>query len=827
VRHAAWTAVLAAMLLMPVLPYVVPPIGIPVSVSEAVGLAPWAPGSEGAALPSVDGSGDQSAAGRLSPRADAAQAPGSRSKPDPNGPVAPGAADWLRRAVGMWPLMALTVWGLGTLLLLLRLATGWVVIRGIVRTGRRVAPEWGRVESRVLPPPDESAASDLAPVPQRQPMWGPRSARLAGRHVAILESPRVATPLTTGIFAPRVILPVTWRSWPDEKLRAVVAHELAHVRRRDPLIALAAYLNRAIFWFHPLAWWLERTLATSAEDACDDAAVPVAETPRRYAEVLLDMVEAVRRSRGRVAWQGVGVDGTGFLGQRIDRILRGDLFREVSMTRKVIVAVGCAVAIIIVVACRQQQPPAAPLEPDPKLTEQWAREKALGEYYKAAGEMTAEQAADLEAALLKNPEDQDARNKLQIFYRFSGQKVIGWNDTVAARRRHILWLIEHHPGEKMMLEWGTIYPAHDPGGFAQAKKLWLAQTSKKDAGVAVLSNAAYFFEDTDRALAEQLLLRLQAMDPGGPQPRVKDNVYYASWSSRLGELYARAIVGVTDRMTRATSAAEANSPFAQEARKKLASSTDPALLLAAGGTLGRDFARLSPLAGFEPGALGKSYLERAQQLDPQSTRPRMLLVNYRNTERSRGLYEKLKGVPRETQPDVVSALPDAERIAILPWRADSEYMSAEYSEYTRHDPAAANASWEQSRKYAEDLLKLAANLPNDPNRGTAIFAAHVTLGALALRDNDMAAALRHMEEAGNAPPSEDLKYGFDGLWMRLAVGMLKRGERESVAKFLDRYATLSETQRERLSKDAAQIRAGKMPSFYQYAVTPRGSGDGR
>jgi beta-lactamase regulating signal transducer with metallopeptidase domain len=46
-----------------------------------------------------------------------------------------------------------------------------------------------------------------------------------------------------------------------------------HVRRADWAIAMLEGLNRRLFWFHPLAWWVERQLASLAEQACDDAAL--------------------------------------------------------------------------------------------------------------------------------------------------------------------------------------------------------------------------------------------------------------------------------------------------------------------------------------------------------------------------------------------------------------------------------------------------------------------------------------------------------------------------------------------------------------------------
>ena len=67
----------------------------------------------------------------------------------------------------------------------------------------------------------------------------------------------------------------------------MVAHERTHIRRRDPLIALAARVNRCVFWFHPLAWWLERKLASAAEFACDETASRACGAPAEYAQVLV------------------------------------------------------------------------------------------------------------------------------------------------------------------------------------------------------------------------------------------------------------------------------------------------------------------------------------------------------------------------------------------------------------------------------------------------------------------------------------------------------------------------------------------------------------
>jgi beta-lactamase regulating signal transducer with metallopeptidase domain len=65
-------------------------------------------------------------------------------------------------------------------------------------------------------------------------------------------------PITVGWLDPVVILPKDCQEWTPQQLDAVLTHEREHVRRRDPLIQWLALVNRALFWFHPLSWWLER-----------------------------------------------------------------------------------------------------------------------------------------------------------------------------------------------------------------------------------------------------------------------------------------------------------------------------------------------------------------------------------------------------------------------------------------------------------------------------------------------------------------------------------------------------------------------------------------
>ena len=324
VRHAAWTTVLLVMLLMPVLPYLIPSISIPVPVPAAAIQAEIK-------IPEAT----PPAAAMLRSDVVPAPIPGMRHESS----FAPGPE---RRP--MWPFAAIVLYCIGVFILLSRALLGWRAMSRVVRECKPV---------------------DLEAVirPELRKIEAP-----------IYESEMVAAPLTAGIISPRIILPVTWRKWPPEKLSAVLAHEFSHVRRRDTLIAQLSHLNHCLFWFHPLAWWLERKLAAMAELACDDDTIRTIGETKLYAEVLLDMAQAVRRRGGRLAWQGIGVNGNGFLGQRIDRLLRGDLFYETSRIRKAIVALGCAAAIFLVVACRQKSQTAAPQE-NPKLAAQQAQQR--------------------------------------------------------------------------------------------------------------------------------------------------------------------------------------------------------------------------------------------------------------------------------------------------------------------------------------------------------------------------------------------------------------------------------------------------------------------
>jgi beta-lactamase regulating signal transducer with metallopeptidase domain len=171
-------------------------------------------------------------------------------------------------------------------------------------------------------------------------------ARRLVRHAVLQDNIRTsslcASPVTVGFVHPVVILPEHWRRWSPAQLDIVLTHEGEHARRRDSLVQWLALLNRALFWFHPAAWWLERNLSALAEEACDDVVLARGYDAREYAEYLVDIARSVTRSGARLNVVGMAMPG-GVLPQRIQKIMEGRQAPRFSATRMACVAVACAI----------------------------------------------------------------------------------------------------------------------------------------------------------------------------------------------------------------------------------------------------------------------------------------------------------------------------------------------------------------------------------------------------------------------------------------------------------------------------------------------------
>lgn len=112
------------------------------------------------------------------------------------------------------------------------------------------------------------------------------------RPVSILVSERVQVPTAVGFFKSSVILPA-WmmEEAASEELKHVILHELAHLRRRDDWTNLVQKIVKAVLFFHPGIWWMERELSLEREMACDDKVLEHTDSPRTYAECLARVAE--------------------------------------------------------------------------------------------------------------------------------------------------------------------------------------------------------------------------------------------------------------------------------------------------------------------------------------------------------------------------------------------------------------------------------------------------------------------------------------------------------------------------------------------------------
>jgi beta-lactamase regulating signal transducer with metallopeptidase domain len=103
-----------------------------------------------------------------------------------------------------------------------------------------------------------------------------------------------SSPLATGLFRAAIVLPRTALTWTDDRRRAVLLHELAHIRRHDCRVQLLAQIACAIYWFNPLVWFAASELRSERERACDDHVLHFGAQASSYAAHLLDIARDLR-----------------------------------------------------------------------------------------------------------------------------------------------------------------------------------------------------------------------------------------------------------------------------------------------------------------------------------------------------------------------------------------------------------------------------------------------------------------------------------------------------------------------------------------------------
>ena len=290
-RLFVWTAVLYAGLSMPILSWLLHPIAVPLlriptaAKSDLTNPATFA----SVEIPNSDQFANSKGAARsvaITPSAEIAiwhSLHTERSR----------ASSWIQ-----WTTLTAAAYLAITVFLLLRIVAGGTFARRLVRSSNPIQ------DSRIL-----LRLRSRAHAPHS--WFVPR----------VCESSLLSVPVTIGVIAPTILLPSTWHEWDDAKLDSVIIHEISHVTRRDALSQYVSLLYRAIFWFSPLAWWLNRHITELAEEASDEAALAAGAERTGYARTLLGFLQAVKDSPGRIQWQGVSIANADQAEKRLEKIL--------------------------------------------------------------------------------------------------------------------------------------------------------------------------------------------------------------------------------------------------------------------------------------------------------------------------------------------------------------------------------------------------------------------------------------------------------------------------------------------------------------------------
>jgi beta-lactamase regulating signal transducer with metallopeptidase domain len=196
--------------------------------------------------------------------------------------------------------------------------------------------------------------------PPSDPTFAARLNRLAralrvSRPVRLLESTLVRGPVVIGWLKPVILMPAGLATGLSaDQVEAVLAHELAHIRRLDYLVNLLQAAAETTLFYHPAVWWVSRRIRAERENCCDDMAVAVLGNPVRYAEALT-AVASIGPSSSRAAAVALGSPGRELI-NRIRRLLGmpdpACSSVAASATAVVLVLAMLAITITVSVSCR-------------------------------------------------------------------------------------------------------------------------------------------------------------------------------------------------------------------------------------------------------------------------------------------------------------------------------------------------------------------------------------------------------------------------------------------------------------------------------------------
>lgn len=168
--------------------------------------------------------------------------------------------------------------------------------------------------------------------------------------------PGVSEPGVVGFLKPVLVLPaLLLERLNPRQLEALLAHELSHLRRRDNLFAALHMGIEAIFWFHPLVWWIGSRMLEERELACDEEVLRLGCEPTDYVRGILAVCQHYREAPLACVSGVSGAD----VKKRVRTILRGALGRELNGHRKLALVCAAAAAVAAPVALGTWNAPVA------------------------------------------------------------------------------------------------------------------------------------------------------------------------------------------------------------------------------------------------------------------------------------------------------------------------------------------------------------------------------------------------------------------------------------------------------------------------------------
>jgi HEAT repeat protein/beta-lactamase regulating signal transducer with metallopeptidase domain len=324
-RHLVWTAAIVAVLALPVLaamlPWRLPVLTVAAPIAEpAAPVVPVAP---------VESAGE----------------PAARQQPLKRLPdvYVESASTASTASTALTAATALTaLWLAGAALLLLRLAIGAMFLARVARRAEPLTtPDW----TRPLLEAADRLGLDRAP--------------------QLLMSGRLPMPYASGLLRPSIVLPESAAEWDDRRRRAVLCHELAHLRRLDLVLNAVGQVACALWWFHPLVWVAARRLRTESERACDDLVLGVGTRASEYADHLLHIVCGALRARTPAVALPMAQQHE-FEGRML-AILDRDARRGHPTRRHAAALAALAVLVVLPVAALGVTRTGAPADPDPAV----------------------------------------------------------------------------------------------------------------------------------------------------------------------------------------------------------------------------------------------------------------------------------------------------------------------------------------------------------------------------------------------------------------------------------------------------------------------------